>query len=357
MFDKKQKKLANNNIFFIVIIILLIVIAILAFFLGKNYKSSENVLVSKKNVSSTGSNSNNKGDKNSSYEDLVIEVIWDKRSLSMDLDTMIKEMKNTPSIWAAKIVKKDFSDEWVETFLQENNIKALPALIFSTKNFDGSKDPQNIKLFLEETSDSRFSLKIWADYNPFGRDENGFLTLDKDINLIWDSHIKWNKDAEISLIEYTDLQCPACISFHKSGYLENLESNFWTSLNFLVKHFPLDFHPNAKPGAEIAECLWAEKWSDAFYSLIERVFSTAKSDKDFIIEEAVKLWANKKKIEECLEKWVFSQKVDDNQKQWINLFNVSWTPTLIILNNKTGKYEKATRNIDLDKKIIENLKK
>ncbi len=348
MFDKKTKTINKNNILMIIIIVLLVIIAVLAFFLWKNSSSDSNVLVDKTNMSEEKTNNDT--------ESLVIEVIGDKRSLSMELDTMIEEMKKTPSIGAAKIVKKDFSDEGVEEFLKENDIKALPALIFSTKNFDWSKDPQNIKLYLEETSDSRYSLKIGADYNPFGRDENGFLTLDKEINIIWDSYVKWNKDAQITLIEYTDLQCPACISFHKSGYLENLTGEFWDSLNFVVKHFPLDFHPNAKPAAEIAECLWAEKWSEAFYNLIERIFSTAKSDKEFVLEEAVKLWGNKQKLESCLKEAKFAEKVENDQKVWTGLFNISGTPTLIILNNKTGKYEKATRNIELDKKIVEKLK-
>jgi len=34
-----------------------------------------------------------------------------------------------------------FSDKGISDYLKENNIKALPAFIFSTKNFDVSNDP------------------------------------------------------------------------------------------------------------------------------------------------------------------------------------------------------------------------
>jgi len=54
-------------------------------------------------------------------------------------------------------------------------------------------------------------------------------------------------------------------------------------------HFPLGFHANAQPGAEILECLGEQKGSEAFYSLIKKAYADEKSTKSYLIEEAVAL--------------------------------------------------------------------
>lgn len=62
-------------------------------------------------------------------------------------------------------------------------------------------------------------------------------------------------DAPLTLVEFTDLQCPYCRAFHV-GTFEQLRRQFIDTgkLRFVSRDFPLDFHPNARPAALAVRC-------------------------------------------------------------------------------------------------------
>jgi len=59
-----------------------------------------------------------------------------------------------------------------------------------------------------------------------------------------------SKDAPITMVEFTDFQCPFCQSFHLRTFVD-LKKNYIDTgkVRFVSRDFPLDFHPNAKPAA------------------------------------------------------------------------------------------------------------
>jgi protein-disulfide isomerase len=63
------------------------------------------------------------------------------------------------------------------------------------------------------------------------------------------------KDAPITIVEYTDYQCPFCQRFHVSAYPEIKKNYIDTGkVRFFSKDLPLDFHPNAMRAAMAARC-------------------------------------------------------------------------------------------------------
>jgi protein-disulfide isomerase len=65
------------------------------------------------------------------------------------------------------------------------------------------------------------------------------------------SQIKGNKDAAVTLVEYSDFQCPACASFQP--VLKELLATYGENLKFEYKHYPLPIHPYAQQAAIAAE--------------------------------------------------------------------------------------------------------
>ena len=64
-------------------------------------------------------------------------------------------------------------------------------------------------------------------------------------------HIRGDKDAPYSIIEYSDFECPFCARHWptmKQILADDLE------VNWVYRHFPLAFHPQAQPAAEASEC-------------------------------------------------------------------------------------------------------
>jgi len=62
-------------------------------------------------------------------------------------------------------------------------------------------------------------------------------------------------DAPVTLVEFTDLECPYCRAFHV-GAFERLKREYIDTgkVRFISRDLPLDFHPNARPAALAVRC-------------------------------------------------------------------------------------------------------
>ena len=329
----------NCNMHVTAIIVLLIIIAILGFLLWKNYN---NVFVDN-NVTNNGSNTDN----TNNWTNIKFLVIDDKRCNNCQTDMIISQLKQMPTLSSVDIEVKDFTDEWIQEYLKENNITTLPAFIFDSNQIDA-----NINQYLQELPSKEYSLLIGASFDPYApRSEKWFLLLDNEkYKTIKDnSYIKGNSDAEITWLEYSDLECPFCAKLHNSGTPEEITSKYWDNLNVIYNHFPLDFHANALPWAQIIECIWELKWSDAFYAVLKTSYAgrdinkaednSRQSSKEFLVDEAVKLWVNKDNLEKCIDNNKYTEKVNKSQTMGAELFSITWTPWNVLINNKTWEYE------------------
>jgi len=99
-----------------------------------------------------------------------------------------------------------------------------------------------------------------------------------------DEHIKGAKKAKITLVEYSDFQCPYCGAFEPT--IDQVLEKYPDDVRVVYRHFPLrSIHPNAAPAANASECaaeqgkFWEfhaklfvnqEGLSTAFYSSIAK---------------------------------------------------------------------------------------
>lgn len=61
-------------------------------------------------------------------------------------------------------------------------------------------------------------------------------------------------DAPITIVEFTDYQCPFCRRYFEQTYAE-LRGRYGEQLRYVVRNLPLtSIHPNAQKAAEAAEC-------------------------------------------------------------------------------------------------------
>jgi protein-disulfide isomerase len=63
------------------------------------------------------------------------------------------------------------------------------------------------------------------------------------------------KDAPLTMVEFTDFQCPFCKKFYSETFAE-LKKNYIDAgkLRFYSRDLPLDFHPDAMRAAEAGRC-------------------------------------------------------------------------------------------------------
>ena len=65
-------------------------------------------------------------------------------------------------------------------------------------------------------------------------------------------HVRGPENAKLTIIEYSDLECPFCARFHPT--MEQLVEEYPNDIRWVYRHFPLRIHPGAGPKAHAAEC-------------------------------------------------------------------------------------------------------
>jgi protein-disulfide isomerase len=161
------------------------------------------------------------------------------------------------------------------------------------------------------------------------------LTLSKEnlAKLKKDAFILGEKDARISIIEFSDLECPFCKKLEQDGIIQKVAATAGNT-NIIFKHFPLSFHEFAYSRALQAECAGKLGWTRAFYNMIHALFL------DISVQDQLKSdKIDTQEFSTCLSSWEFDTKIADSIKQWEDMFHINGTPTTVIVNNKTLQYK------------------
>jgi protein-disulfide isomerase len=91
-----------------------------------------------------------------------------------------------------------------------------------------------------------------------------------------DDAVWGSANAPVTLVEFSDLQCPYCARVHPT--LQALEAKYGpTQLRIVFKHNPLPFHPMARPAAKVADAVLRQGGSRAFFAFLDLDF--AEQDK------------------------------------------------------------------------------
>lgn len=67
--------------------------------------------------------------------------------------------------------------------------------------------------------------------------------------------VKGDKNAPVTIIEFSDFECPFCGRYFSQTYPSVMENYVDTGkVKYVFKHFPLNFHASAQKASEAAEC-------------------------------------------------------------------------------------------------------
>lgn len=94
---------------------------------------------------------------------------------------------------------------------------------------------------------------------------------------IGDSPALGQIDAPVTMVEFTDYQCPYCKRFHDSTFKKLQEKYIDTGkLRYVSMDLPLSFHKQAKPAAHAARCV-AEQNPDMYWEMRTILFNNARA--------------------------------------------------------------------------------
>lgn len=91
--------------------------------------------------------------------------------------------------------------------------------------------------------------------------------------LIDDDAVLGSANAPVTIVQFTDWQCPFCRRFETDTFNQLKENYIDTGkVKFVTRDFPLEsIHPGALPAALAAECVKAEGGSSAYYAFKQKV--------------------------------------------------------------------------------------
>ena len=154
-----------------------------------------------------------------------------------------------------------------------------------------------------------------------------------------DGYIKGNKNARITIIEYSDLLCPFCKRHFAAQTLENLVAKYPNDVNMEFREMPLpQLHPTAPIWAQGAVCVGKLAGGDKFYAYIAEAFKASEFTEASVTDIAVKLGINKSKFASCLTSPETLATVAA-QTQEGNGFGVNGTPGNVIVDNQKGTFQ------------------
>lgn len=174
------------------------------------------------------------------------------------------------------------------------------------------------------------------------------------------SPVLWKTDAKISIYEFSDLECPYCKQFHDSWVIKQVLASNSEDVNYVFKNFPLnEIHAGAQSKAEAGLCIYELSGNtETYYSYIDKVFEkwTSATNED-ILAIAKELWVDETGFSSCLTSGKHTSSVNADLTQGMSNFKVSWTPSVIVVNNETGKWAKLeSRNASALQSLIDSLK-
>jgi protein-disulfide isomerase len=140
------------------------------------------------------------------------------------------------------------------------------------------------------------------------------------------------KDAKVTIVEYSDFQCPFC----KRGYdtiEQQVLKQYDGKVKFYFKNYPLPFHPWAQPAAIAAECAKMQK-PEAYWKLYHAYFEhqgevNPQNVKDKGVEYLQGSGIDMAKWNDCYDNKKSLDKVNAQQTEGAGL-GVTGTPAFFI---------------------------
>ncbi len=233
-------------------------------------------------------------------------------------DELKKMMKENPEIITEAIEANP-----------EKFIDALNAAVKVAQEGQGKKREQDEKKALEDSFNNPLQAEIRSDESFRG-----------------------NASAPITLIEYSDFECPFC----SRGYATVMElmKKYEGKIRFAYKHLPLSFHPQAMPASQYYEAIRLQSPEKAwqFHDAIYKNQRALQNGEAFLKEEAKKLKVDMAKLAKDVKSPAVQARIDADMAEAAK-FGFQGTPGFL-LNGIPVKGAYPTQHFD---DLIAELKK
>ncbi len=143
--------------------------------------------------------------------------------------------------------------------------------------------------------------------------------------------VKGAKDAVVTIVEYSDFQCPACGAMYP--IVEETVKRYPDRVRVVYKNFPLTrIHKHAYDAALAGECAFKQGRFWEFHDILfqnQKDWSSNSDSRERFLAYAEEAGLNRDAFKACMESKETSQEVDGDIREGKRL-NINSTPTFFI---------------------------
>jgi len=127
-----------------------------------------------------------------------------------------------------------------------------------------------------------------------------------------EDNVRGSTNPIITLVEYSDFECPYCKSFHET--MKSIIADYGDSVQWVYRDLPIDsIHSKARTEAEAAECAGKQ---GKFWEMADAIFAVTPSndglDLALLPELAREIGVDMDEYSQCVEERQTQQRVEDN---------------------------------------------
>ncbi|MFN0118546.1 MAG: DsbA family protein [Elusimicrobiota bacterium] len=161
-----------------------------------------------------------------------------------------------------------------------------------------------------------------------------------------------NPKAKVTVVEYSDLQCPYCSKTHELLKKELFAKYKPEEVRLIFKHFPLAMHDWAEKAALATDCAYQQK-PELFNLLMDLVFKNQGTINKDNVTQKINEYAKSSgvdvdKLNVCMASPAALKRIQDSKAEG-NAVGVTSTPTLVI----NGRLRRGIRDFEDIKVVID----
>ena len=140
-----------------------------------------------------------------------------------------------------------------------------------------------------------------------------------------DDPARGDASAPVTIVEFTDFQCPACAAMHP--VLEEVLKSYGSKVRFVVRDFPLGQHEYARKAAEAANAANAQ---GKFFEYIAVLFKNQKAlDVPSLKKYASEIGLDRARFDAALDRGTYAAEVKKDIEDG-EMYGVGSTPTIFV---------------------------
>lgn len=171
---------------------------------------------------------------------------------------------------------------------------------------------------------------------------SGKITEDQIEKMKEGAYVMGDEDAKITIIEYSDPECPFCIRHHNDKTIETVMNNFKGQVNHIVKVVQGVDHAGTQYKSLALLCAGKLGGQKGYYALFDKILGMSTPQAPIATTQvptlATEVGLDQKKFSACVDSKELLSTYTANWQEAIS-FQATGTPGNLIINNETGEWK------------------